>query len=752
MRGGGRGGVYVIVAALVLAAVSAARLALPSGLRGQYFLGAELVGPPVRVALDSNLTSLQLSRRWDFRPPESFSAQWSGFFFANRPGLYTFTIVADDGSRLFIDQQPVIQETGQGPGTRTGQIQLDRGAHAVLVQYVQTGGPYRLDWTVSRDGGRPDAVPAWALSPRARDAWGFTARRALDWVWLLALAAVLERAVHFLYSPAYWAARRVMLRDDSGSRARPWLSGAALAALIFFIALAAVETWPLVTDPAHLSRNDNADTMLNEWTVAWVAHQLPRQPLRVFEANIFHPNRHTLAYSEPLITHGALGAPLFWLGASPVLVYNLLLLAGFALTGWTMSLIVARWTGDWAAGVVAGALVAFNGHTLTRLPHLQAQHAELLPIALFVLDALLRRPSWVLAVALAGVFLLQALTSVYLLVFTVVAATMAVIVRPEDWLGPPFRALAPRLGMALLLMLIAVLPVLWPYWELHTSGFERSLDEVAFFSARASDYLTTPSRLHGWLGISSRGGNSLFPGFVALGLVAVALGRRRALRDRRVRMAVAIGLTGLVLSFGPFVPGYAVLSFVFPPLQAVRAAVRFGYLGLFAVAIIAGYGMAALRRRFSARPRVLSAVTASVVALALAESLVAPFTYQPFNGVPAIYGSRELASAGAVADLPFPPPDAIFRNAPFMLGATRHFKPMPNGYSGFIPPSYFAHHVQLANFPDETSIQVLRALGITHVFVHRDAMDASGLDRLTRLPGLREVDAEGPIALYRVGP
>ena len=71
-----------------------------------------------------------------------------------------------------------------------------------------------------------------------------------------------------------------------------------------FLVLACIHTWPLVTDLNGLSRNDNADTMLNEWAVSWVAHQLPRAPTRLFEANIFHPHPHTLAYSEPLILPG----------------------------------------------------------------------------------------------------------------------------------------------------------------------------------------------------------------------------------------------------------------------------------------------------------------------------------------------------------------------------------------------------------------------------------------------------------------
>src|SRR4249920_236368 len=119
-----------------------------------------------------------------------------------------------------------------------------------------------------------------------------------------------------------------------------------IASLAFFVLLAVVHTWPLATAPGGLSRNDTADTVHHEWILAWDAHQLARDPRHLFDANIFYPERDTLAYSDHLIVQGAMGAPLFWLGASPVLVYNLLLIAGLALTGWTTSLVVERWTGN----------------------------------------------------------------------------------------------------------------------------------------------------------------------------------------------------------------------------------------------------------------------------------------------------------------------------------------------------------------------------------------------------------------------
>src|SRR6476646_10441548 len=95
------------------------------------------------------------------------------------------------------------------------------------------------------------------------------------------------------------------------------------SALAVCVLLAILHTWPLVLHPGRYSRNDNADTQLNEWILAWVAHQLPRAPLHLFEANIFYPAHDALAFSEPLIVPALIGAPLAWAGASPVLVHNI---------------------------------------------------------------------------------------------------------------------------------------------------------------------------------------------------------------------------------------------------------------------------------------------------------------------------------------------------------------------------------------------------------------------------------------------
>src|SRR5262245_305925 len=73
-----------------------------------------------------------------------------------------------------------------------------------------------------------------------------------------------------------------------------------LAAVAIFTLLTAAMTWPQVR---HLDEGiaDIGDPLLNTWAMAWVAHQFPYAPARIFDANIFHPERRTLAYSETLL-------------------------------------------------------------------------------------------------------------------------------------------------------------------------------------------------------------------------------------------------------------------------------------------------------------------------------------------------------------------------------------------------------------------------------------------------------------------
>jgi hypothetical protein len=522
----------------------------------------------------------------------------------------------------------------------------------------------------------------------------------------------------------------------------------ALAALALFVGLAVLHTWPLATAPGTLSRNDNGDFILHEWIMAWVSHQVVTNPLHLFDANIFYPERYTLAYSDHLFVQSMIGAPLLWAGASPVLAHNLVLMAGFALTGWATCLVMKCWTGSWLAAIVSGTLVAFNAFTLTRLPQIQDLHLEFFLPALFALDRVLTSARLRDAVMLACWFVLQALTGTYLMVFTFVSLVVATAARPADWIGARFRAAAPAMAVAAAIAVAVLIPFMLPYYHAsETVGLGRSLEETSRYSAEWTDYLAAPGRIYfEWWGKRYFQGDALFPGVTALLLAAVGTAAV-GWNDRRARMAVAIGVVAFALSFGPAFPAYRWLYRVFPLLSGIRGAVRFGEITLVAIGILAGFGVAVLERRV---PRKwATTIGVAVFLTANTEALRAPLFYSDYHGIPAVYDALNNVGRKAVlAWFPFYNSAQFHQNAPLMLVSTRTFNPMVNGYSGFKPASYYKNVEELANFPDERSIAHLQRLGVSVVLVDGRNMRPANLARLGDFPQLSKIADDGNLKIY----
>ena len=527
---------------------------------------------------------------------------------------------------------------------------------------------------------------------------------------------------------------------------------AILASLVLFTVLAVIHLWPLAAAPGTWSRNDNGDFILHEWIMAWVAHQVVRNPLHLFDANIFFPEPGTLSYSDHLFVQSMLGAPLLWAGASPVLVHNLVLMAGFALTGWTTSLVMRKWTGSWTAAVVSGSLVAFNSFSLTRLPQIQDLHLEFFPLTLFALDRLLALPRMKHALALTGWFVLQALTGTYLMVFTSLSLVGAALVRPREWTGSRFRPVAGYVLLSALVAVVMLAPFLLPYYRASAEvGLGRSLEETQRYSAELTDYFAAAGRVHFDMLRWSRPyfqGDALFPGFVGLALAlvgTVAFG----VRDTRARMLLAVAVVSFALSFGPAFPPYRVLYRVYPLLQGIRGAVRFGQFTLAAVGMLAGFGILALERRLATRA--VLPVTLALFAAVNGEAMRAPLGYTEYRGVPPVFDAlKHMPSTSVLAFFPFYDSARFHLNAPFMLATatTRTFLPMINGYSGFKPASYYEHVRRLAPFPDQPSIDYLRQLGVTHVLVDSRNMRPAQVEALSNFPELHLWETDGNLKIY----
>jgi len=533
--------------------------------------------------------------------------------------------------------------------------------------------------------------------------------------------------------------------------------------LVLLAALAVVHTWPLAVHPATLSSNDNADAQLNEWILAWVQHALVHAPFHVFQANIFYPANDSLAFSEPLIVPAMIGAPIAWFGGSPVLVFNLLTIVGLTLSALASYALIFAWTGNRIAALLAGSVFAFNTHTLTRLPHMQALHIYGLPLVLLAVDRLVStgrtRDAWLIALWLT----ILAYTSGYLLVFGTVLVGVAMIARVRDWL-PRTRTVGSRFALASLIAIVAIAPLSVPYQRAaNEQGMVRSLAAVTEYSATPAGYLAASSRLH--LATWSRPFfsdpvNSFFPGFAVITLAMVGLLTVRRLDGpsrQRVTMLAAIAVVGFVLSLGTHTPVYGWLYRLFPPMHGLRVAARFGNLFLLGTAGLAGFGLAYVHRTLASRGASTSYVpiaAAAFVILANVESLRAPIQYQRFTGIPPLYGSLATEPRVVLAEVPFYPRQATFENAEYVLNSTAHWRPLMNGYSGYTPSSY----VKLADafwyFPRDYAIEAMRRAGVTHVMVHPERFGNEAEDVIRALNARADFELMGVgtrgLRLYRL--
>jgi len=132
------------------------------GLRGEYFKGRKLEGQPVAVRRDATVDF-----RFTGQPPveglarADYSVRWTGKLTAEQSGEYQLGLASDDGSRLYLDGAPLIENwDDHALQTRTATVRLEAGrSHDLKIEYYQSGGEaaVTLGWRVP--GAAPEEDP-----------------------------------------------------------------------------------------------------------------------------------------------------------------------------------------------------------------------------------------------------------------------------------------------------------------------------------------------------------------------------------------------------------------------------------------------------------------------------------------------------------------------------------------------------------------------------------------------------------------
>jgi hypothetical protein len=563
--------------------------------------------------------------------------------------------------------------------------------------------------------------------------------------WTVAIGLIRH---FFLPRPAFW--RRLTahggpsvetfdIREDPGPQAAA--SSARLVrqpvrdivgVFALYAVLTVVMTYPQIRYMATGVSEDTADPLFSTWRLSWIAHQLPRDPLHLFDANIFYPERGTLAYSDSMIVPSLMAAPLIWAGVPGVLACNILFLSEFALSGVCMFLLVRSLTGQVGAALLAGFIFAFLPYRFMHYAHLELQMVHWMPLCLWALTRTIQDGRLRYGLLTGALFALQTLSSMYygifFATFLIPVATALLVSAGRQRAVRALRSLAA--GGVLSAAIIA--PAAAPYFSARQVVGERPMHEIEFYSATPRDYLTAHPRnaLYGnrapaWERHQER---ELFQGHLVPLLAIVALWPPLT----AVRIGYGVGLAlAFEVSLGPHGPVYSWLLEYAMPYRGLRVPARMAMLVGLALSILVGFAVSRISARLGGGQRAAAVVV--VLSICLAAEYWPKLTLrQVWTKAPEVYETITDPKT-VVLNLPLLEPSVPLE--PFyMYFSTFHWHNLINGYSGFSPPWYGDLVKSMETFPDDTTVAELRRHRVDLIVVHgaffaKDAHDAL-LERL----------------------
>jgi hypothetical protein len=532
-------------------------------------------------------------------------------------------------------------------------------------------------------------------------------------------------------------------------------------------------TYPLAVHFGHGvlgPPGDNFEYLYKLWWFKYAPFDLGASPF--FDAGVFYPEGYHLALHEMSLANMLLGMPLTVLCGETV-AYNALVLLSFVLSGFGLYLLVFRLTGARTPAVLGGVTFAFCSY---RMAHLGAGHLNLLgtqwlPFLFLCLEQLQdtrRRES---AVQVGIFFALSALSSWYY------APTIAIFVAIHVlWRMRPWRErLSDRRLWSLFAMSAVVAGTLlapsaahtWQLWSQREMAF--SLREVDIFSASIGDFFV-PNTMHplwGRLVAAYYAGRQDVPEYmVALSWVAMilalgaswtkqkrvsssyallfglalllALGTTLHASGERVYLAVPAwvekGFTAVMgwlanrLALHPmpsyydlrvtgaiYVPLPTLLCYLYLPFfDAMRVWTRFSVISAFALAVLAGMGVArATRYAGGARHKLGWAVLLVAVTVIELTTIPFPLGWTEVRSQPLDEWLAGQGGAGAVAQFPL----SKAEHGLALYAHKTHVQPAVYGYGAFFPHRYREARPILWGFPSEEAIALLRDWGVRYVLV-----------------------------------
>jgi len=509
------------------------------------------------------------------------------------------------------------------------------------------------------------------------------------------------------------------------------------AVLFVYGALTLVYFWPLPRLWQDHIGPELGDPLFVLYVLKWGVHQIRLGLPDFWNANLFYPTRGALALSDHLLGPAAELALFETIIPNAIAGYNFLFLSSFVASALATCWVLRRCGLSWAAAALGGWMFSYSPFRVTQTPHLQILIAQWIPLTLWFWDRLLAERT----VKNAALFLLFYLLNLsggcylaYMIHFPLAAILASRALEQRRSLLSP-RSLRLFVPVALTAGLAGAL-LFVPYLRIsHALGLTRTHDEIQEFGANLASYLSPsaegiyfgpPTRqlLRSLLGKTAellfRSENSLFAGFLPtilffVGAVAAWRGRREGPRDVWARGLALSGLICFALSLSVV---YEPLMRVVPGLSGMRVPARFYAFVSLTVVYFAARGMDALLRHVPG-PRLRAAAVAGLAVVLAVELAPRKLPWQPVareEEMPEVYTwIRDQPTIHSLIELPI---HSDSRENQCLYASTVHWKPIANGFSGYIPQTHEDLVRRIRFLPGPGGLEMLRDLWITHILVH----------------------------------
>jgi hypothetical protein len=554
-------------------------------------------------------------------------------------------------------------------------------------------------------------------------------------------------------------------KEVESSHARSfWLEVGGVALLYLILTL--VATYPAITKfNSHFI--GDGDTLVNAWNLWWVQWSIKNQTLPFHTTMLYYPDGVSLAYHTLNLFNGCL-AFLFQtvLGMSLPATFNTISLLTFIASGVSMFILVRSMTKNASAGLISSLIFTFAPYRMGRVffGNLDLYSTQFIPWVVFFLIKMHQTYQWRYVFGAAIALSLTGWCSLELGFGTGILVGLLVMLEFLSWNAKPLMARLKYLLVLVLLTGIFVSPFILPMinnyrsFQDQTDQFRASVsnsaDLLGFF---VPDRVTEPLIARVGPEFISQGINSIygkfygnpcektvFLGYSVLALVFVSLCVNHS---RVVRRWLIVAGVFFILSLGPVLhvggqPAVSPMPYELflhmPLLKFGRSPSRFAIFLMLALAIIAGYGCAALLSRWK-RSRWIIAM---IGALIFSEFLIIPMRLDSRAVAMSDYYTQ-LADDDEefpILDVPVDLYGAQGPAANYMLYQTIHHQPIVGGYISRTPTSAlsifeypFIYQLRARLYNDHEPYAFsselmavaesnLEALGIRYVILHKDVL------------------------------